>query len=63
MPKEKKRKKNWQLQPKKRERKSKIKGQRYWQRCCPKKKGVGGNVATQGKEKKEKMQLELRVFV
>ena len=54
MPKKKKKKRkksdNWQRDcPKK--------GQCYWQRCCPKKiwgGGEGGNVAAQGREKKEK---------
>ena len=62
MPKKKK-SDNWQPDYPEKEKKKQKKGQSYWQRCCPKKKGVGGNVATQGKEKKEKMQLKLRVFV
>ena len=53
MPKEKKRKKNWQLQPKKRERKSKIKGQRYWQCCCPKKKKAGTLLPREERRKKK----------
>ena len=37
----------------------KKKGQRYWQRCYPKKKGK----KTQGKREEKKIQLKVEVFV